>query len=253
LERPSAPPSARLEWIRRQFGLGRSRLRSSLSHAAPQSGRLLDWGKRLRARGPKLGLSAAVLPALALLSLAGVPLTAGALTRGRLYATLLGQGRPLLFLALWAADALFAGGLWLAWQAILRQAGKVRVRLPALAAMASVALCILVLGLSPRILTGQVGLALPPRPDVSLWGLGLISFLPWLVGAWLARVAVGVGIPLRDLRRTITLDAAFGAADWLGQKVVTAVNWLGTVGEGEGWWGWALIVLALAALYLSVR
>jgi hypothetical protein len=252
-ERPSAPPSTWLAWMSWQLGLGWSKLRSWLGRSADQVGWLADLGARLRAQRLKLGLSAAVLPTLALLSLAGVPLTVGAATRSRLYGALLGQGRPLLLITLWAGDALLAGGLWLAWQAIERHAPGERLRPHALAAMVFLALCTVALALAPGILTGHVGLELPARPAVSVWGVGLLSFLPWLVGAWLARTAAGAGFPFERLRRAITLDAAFGAADRLGQQLVTAANWLRTVGEGEGWWGWALIILSLAALYLSVR
>jgi hypothetical protein len=214
----------------------------------------VEWAKRLRTGWlKKVGFSAAALPALALASLAGVPFTAGAVTRWRLYGALLAGAKPSLFISLWVADALLAGGLWLTWNAIWRQARLSHSRPPAWAAMTFLALGTIVLGLAPRLLTGHLGLALAPRPGVSVWGLGIVSFLPWLVGAWLARVVEGADFPLQHLRRTLKLDVAFGAADWLGQKGVTALNWLAQVGEGEGWWGWALIILALAALYLSVR
>ena len=279
LERSAAPSSPRQEWIREKWDLGWSHLRSWVrgavatasrgegndppsvpllecgSHACPRAERraaALGGGRRLRGSWPAKPW-AAVLPALALASLAGVPLTVGAVTRWHLYGTLLGDGRSTLLIALWVADTLLAGGLWLAWKAIGRQAVELVPRVAALVAMAVLATCSIVLGLAPRILTGHVGLTPAPPPGVSVWGLGLISFLPWLLGAWLARVVGAVGGYLQRLRRPINLDVGFGAVDWLGQKLVSAVYWLGSIGEGEGWWGWALIILALGALYLAVR
>jgi hypothetical protein len=88
---------------------------------------------------------------------------------------------------------------------------------------------------------------------VSRWGLGLLYVLPWLVGAWLSRASRSVGSLVARIRREVGLDRWFGGLAQVGQRAVTAVYWLGSVGEGEGWWGWALIILALAALFLAGR
>jgi hypothetical protein len=39
---------------------------------------------------------------------------------------------------------------------------------------------------------------------------------------------------------------------WVGKRLEGLVFWLGQVGEGGGWWGWALIILALGAIFLLV-
>jgi hypothetical protein len=49
------------------------------------------------------------------------------------------------------------------------------------------------------------------------------------------------------------LDWFYRAAGWLGERLVSAVHWLGRAGEGEGWWGWALIVVALGTIFLLGR
>jgi hypothetical protein len=83
--------------------------------------------------------------------------------------------------------------------------------------------------------------------------LGLVFILPWLVGSWLVYVQRRLDDYLDALRRFLELGWLYRALDWLGQRVGSAVYWLGMVGEGEGWWGWALIVLALSAMFLTLR
>ena len=90
-------------------------------------------------------------------------------------------------------------------------------------------------------------------PDVSVWGLGFVFLLPWLVGIWLVHVRNWSEGLLNPVRQVIGLDWLYRAADWLGQRFVTAVHWVGLVGEGEGWWGWALIILALGTMFLTLR
>jgi len=86
---------------------------------------------------------------------------------------------------------------------------------------------------------------------VSAWGMGLLYILPWLVGIWLA----SVGLRWRRLaplvQSIVELDWLYRALSRLGNIVEGAGYWLGQVGEGEGWWGWALIVLVLAAIFLT--
>ena len=76
--------------------------------------------------------------------------------------------------------------------------------------------------------------------------------LPWLLGSWLAHGTHQVtGRQLRSLRRIVSLDWAFNSSSWAAQRLANMVHWLGQVGEGEGWWGWALIVLALGTMVLA--
>ena len=88
---------------------------------------------------------------------------------------------------------------------------------------------------------------------VSVWGLGLIYVLPWLVGSWLARVTGPTKRLLAPVLRLTSLDRVFRATARAGQWLVDAVYWVGSVGEGEGWWAWALIILAVGTLFLAAR
>jgi hypothetical protein len=88
---------------------------------------------------------------------------------------------------------------------------------------------------------------------VSVWGLGLVYVLPWAVGIALARIRAHLTDYLPLVWKTINLDWLYGAATWLGRRVLGAVYWLGLVGEGDGWLGWALIILALGTVLLAAR
>ena len=266
------PASAWIVWVRRQWARLKEQLRALASRlpgkragSVPGGGlaerpapvtlarqsELPDWWSRLQ--GSWLARrGASLLPALALGSLAGVPLTVGAVIRWHLYGVLLAGARPLLLAALWASDALLTGGLILAGRGIRRQA-EGRTRWSALVGMVILAAFSIFLWLAPRIVSANVGLPALPRANVSAWGIGILFVLPWLVGAWLAKIAGSLAGALVRLRREVSLERAARPAEWLGQGLLTAVYWLGNVGEGDGWWGWALIVLALGALYLVAR
>lgn len=266
------PASAWIEWVRRQWAWLKGQMRALASRLpSKRAGSVLGDGlpdahdseaipKQSR---PKHGWSrlqgswiarrgATLLPALALGSLAGMPLTVGAVIRWHLYGVLLAGAHPLLLAALWASDAFLAGGLILAGRGIVRQADA-RPRWSALAGMVVLAAFSTLLWLAPRFLSTNVGLPALPGAGVSAWGIGILFVLPWLVGAWLAKIAGSVAGVLGRVRRVASLERAARPAEWLGQGLLTAVYWLGNVGEGEGWWGWALVVLALGALYLAVR
>ena len=49
-------------------------------------------------------------------------------------------------------------------------------------------------------------------------------------------------------RRLLSLDWFYRAASTVGRWLAGAAYWLSQVGEGEGWWGWALIILAVGAV-----
>jgi hypothetical protein len=186
-------------------------------------------------------------------SLIGAPLTAGALGRWPLYAALLRQGDALALIGALVADTFLVAGLWTAFGHGLMQVGAHRVRPLALVAMLALAFLSLLVGITPGRWVSALGLQ-PTRPlGVSAWGLGLIYVLPWLVGTWFARVGAYVGEHLSGVGPVISLDWLFRMADWAGQRLVDGVHWLGQVGEGDGWWGWALVLLALGAIFLAVR
>ena len=88
---------------------------------------------------------------------------------------------------------------------------------------------------------------------VSPWGMGLLYFLPWLVGIWLASLATRWRRVTPLVQSILGLDWLYRAAGRVGRYVGAVGYWLGQVGEGEGWWGWALIILALGAIFLSGR
>lgn len=196
---------------------------------------------------------AAIASALAILaSLAGVPLTVGARVRWPLYATLLKEGDPLLLLVL-VADVLLAAGLWTRSAMILDQADDYRLRPTALISVLALVILVVALGIAPGLLGNRVGLTAIDVPDVSRWGLGLVFLLPWLLGAWLARVRSHLESYLDPIWRIANLDWLYRAVAWIGQRLVGTVHWLGQVGEGEGWWGWTLIILALGIILVGAR
>ncbi len=239
-------PVARPAWFARlweQGGQAAGRWRSALAARFP---RLMGpEGSRIARRGM------ALLPILALLAAAGLPLTAGARVRWPLYAAILhGGSAPRLLVAL-LADTLLVAGLPLAVAALWRSG--VRPGLLAALSLLALALSLVALGVAPGARTGAWGLPPVARPAVSVWGLGLVVALPWLIGVWLARYGERAERALTVLRGVVNLDWLYRAAAWLGQWPAGALYWLGLVGEGDGWWGWALAILALGVAFLAAR
>ncbi|MGD8903159.1 MAG: hypothetical protein PVI67_06315 [Anaerolineae bacterium] len=195
---------------------------------------------------------ALLLPATALASLAGMPFTLGARGRWPHYAAWLKQGDPSLLLIL-LADMLLMAALWAAVGYFWRQSSEYRPRPAALIAMSGLTVSTVLVGLAPGILVSGLGLQVAERVNVSAWGLGLLYLLPWLLGVWLARIR---SIRRRHLERVwsvVSLNWLFGGAGWLGRYLVDAVYWLSRVGEGEAWWGWALIILALGVILFTMQ
>ncbi len=194
-----------------------------------------------------------LLPALALASPAGAPFTAGAISRWSLYGRLLAQGQGTLLLGLLLADTLLAAGLWAALRALVRQRADRPVNPLATLALLALVVATLAVGVSPGRLGSPLGLEPPPRAGVSAWGLGLLYGLPWLLGLWLAYAGGRLARPPDPIRSALNLDWLYRAASWAGQRLVDGLYWLSRVGEGDGWWGWALILLALGAIFLTAR
>lgn len=194
-------------------------------------------------------------PVVALASLVGLPVTAGTLGRWRLYATLLNDGRAVVLLCTLVADIVVCAGLWRGLGLVLEATRSRRPRAAALLAMTGLAIFSVALGILPTRLVSDLGTAAVRSTrsmDVSVWGVGLLFVLPWLLGSWLARARVLAGSRhLRNVRNIISLDWAFTASSWIAQRLANLIHWLGQVGEGEGWWGWALIVLALGSMFLA--
>jgi len=236
-----APFLARL-W--QQLAPWRARIRL---YAGGLPARLGRW------RESRLGRFAAVLlPVVSVASLIGFPLTAGARGRWSFYAALLKKGDWSLLAAL-AADTLLVAGLSVVFALTLRQAGERRHRALTVLASGALVFALVLLGLAPGLLGDGPGLAEAPPAGVSAWGLGLLYVLPWLLGLWLARFRRALSNYLGPVEAVVNLDWLYRAAGWAGQRLVSAIHWLGRVGEGEGWWGWALIILTLAILLLAAR
>ncbi len=197
------------------------------------------------------GAGSATLLTVGAASLIGMPFTIGALGRWPFYASLLREGRATLLLATLAADTLLVAGLWAFLRAARKEAGRQRIRLTTLLPMLAFAVSIVVLGIAPGILVGGLSLPDTEAPGVSVWGLGLLYVLPWLLGTWLARFSPNMGRYLAPVGRIVRLDWFFRVGAWVSLRLSGGIYWLGQVGEGEGWWGWALITLALGALILS--
>lgn len=221
---------------------------------APQRARLHAWGiERLSNSDRWSGLAAmrhliALLPAIALASIAGVPMTAGFRQRWPLYAALLEEGNPSLLLV-FVADVFVVAGFWLALGPTLRGADRRRSAPASLLAVSLLVALLIVAGVS----ADGFGLKPVSRADVSVWGLGLLFVLPWLVGTWLARWRSHLANYAQPIQSIVNLGWFYRTASWAGQRLTGLVYWLGQVGEGEGWWGWALIVLALGAVFLTAR
>jgi hypothetical protein len=230
-------------WLGQRIQTWGGRARSS---AAVRFSRLECWRDSWFGRYGK-----GLLPAIALASLAAVPLTVGARGRWYLYAAWLQRGNTSLLVAL-AADTFLAAGLWIALGSSLAQARKHRPRVPTLLASIALAIPIVVLGIAPGVLGQGMGFRNAERSTVSAWGLGILYVLPWLLGVWLARMRGRLRDPLQRVYDVVNLDWLYRAASWVGQRLIGSIYWLGKVGEGEGWWGWALIVLAIGVILLTV-
>lgn len=190
--------------------------------------------------------------AVALASLAGAPLTAGARARWPFYAAWLKRGDPILLLVL-AVDTFLIAGLWIAARAAWEQAREHRPGLAPQLAMIGLVIPLLVLGIAPGILGEGLGLKAIDTPSVSRWGLGLLYLLPWLLGVWLARTRSPLSDHLARVRDIVNLDWLYRGAGWVGRRLEGAAYWLGRVGEGDGWWGWVLVILALGVILLQAR
>jgi hypothetical protein len=223
----------------------RARARSYVIARVP----ILDHGRQ----SPLLRAATAALPALALVSLAGVPLTAGITARWPLYAALLTKEEASLLIAALAGDTLLAAALWagigLAW----RQTKTRRLKASPFLAILALDVLLIAFGIAPDKFAASLGLKPILKPDVSAWGSGLLFVLPWLLGAWLVRVGGRIERSLVVGQRIAQLDWLYGAASRLGRALTSLIYWLGLVGEGDGWWGWALIILALGTMFLTVR
>lgn len=223
-------------WLRRTVSARYSR--------ASLLGRLqqLGFGRRVKV----------MIPGFALASMVGLPLSIGALGRWQLYASLLEAGNGLLG-GLVVADTLLAAGIWCVLVAMPGYLREQRFPLaPSLAMVAFVTLSV-VLGTAPGILAGRFAFDPAVAPDVSLWGLGSVYLIPWILGAWLAHVSARLTAALTALGRIVGLDWLYRVGTGLAGRLGSGVYWLGQIGEGEGWWGWVLIVLGLGTLFLSGR
>jgi hypothetical protein len=191
--------------------------------------------------------------AVILASLAGIPFTAGAAGRWSLYAFLLQDGTSTALLLTLIADTMLVASLWIALRKAFKQPTQIRPTPAALSAIMILTLLLIFFGIAPNALPQSIGLASIDSPDVSIWGLGLVYALPWLLGAWLARVSSHLAPYSVPVQRIVGLGWLYRGAAWVGQRLARAVGWLGLVGEGEGWWGWALVILALGTMLLTLR
>jgi hypothetical protein len=269
----SAGGSGWAERIAVRFRPWRNEARSYLARHFPFAERLRGTSLQQHARSLLVGL--------ALASLAGLPLLAGSITRWHLYGIVLRSQNAPMLVTLLAADTLLVAGLWSALidtfrlpahqtrvplekpqEDISRRSGhpphtpvegapsqaRVGESWSRLLAMAALALALFVVGAAP----GRLGLR-PEVPGVSGWGLGLVFVLPWLLGTWWARASLRLGDRFRVVHNLAGLDWFFGAANWSARQVAGGLYWLGRVGEGEGWWGWALIILVVGSMLFLLR
>jgi hypothetical protein len=147
------------------------------------------------------------------------------------------------------ADTLLTTSLCLMLGDILRRRGNRRSTPAAMVAMVAVVIPIVALGMAP----GVLDLEPASVSGIPVLGVGLLYVLPWLVGVVLAYAGIHLGNYAGFVDRILTLEWLYRALDWMAGRVGNAVYWLGQVGEGEGWWGWAIIILALGTMLLTVR
>lgn len=245
LERSSSPRPRWIEVIAERLGAWWVQIRARVRRSIPA---LERWRGRLFGQQ-----RTALLPAIALASLAGFPLTVGALGRWPVYANLLDHGDAAVLLALLTADTFLAAGLWAALRLALEQATEQRLTPAAFLSLLVLGIALIVLGIAPGSLIGALDLDPVSVPDVSTWGLGLVYILPWLLGSWLARTGSQLERYFEQVEQIVSLSWLYRMVDWIGQRLAGAIYWVGRVGEGEGWWGWALIILALGAMFLTTR
>jgi hypothetical protein len=222
-------------------------MEQALADLAARGPALERWGRSWLAHHWR-----GLLPVLALAALVGLPITVGAVGRWSFYASILGSGERAMLVVALIADALLIVGLWSAFGIVLGLATARRHTLAATLSMAALVVPLVVLGVAPGTLATGFGIESLSARDVSVWGLGFAFLLPWIIGIWLIYVKNRSEAGLDPLWRLVGLGWVYQAADWVGQRLVAAVHWLGLVGEGDGWWGWALIILALGAMFLTL-
>lgn len=244
LEREKVPRPGWLEWSLQRINPWWMQARSHVMARLPA---LERW------RQPWLGrYGPPFLATIALASLAGAPLTAGARGRWPFYAAWLKRGDPSLLISL-AADTLFVAGLWLILGAIWERASEQRPRFTTVLALGALVFSLVLLGFAPGILNRGLDLKAADSANISVWGLGLVYVLPWLLGTWLARLRPRFTKVLGPIQEVMNLTWLYRAAGWAGERLAGVLHWLGRVGEGEGWWGWALVILALGVVLLLTR
>ncbi len=238
------PRSRSLEQIRAQIRSWWDRVRPSVASRL----RVPGWRRDSRL----VRTVQTLLPVTALASLAGIPFTLGARGRWPYYAAWLKRGDASLLLIL-ISDTLLVAGLSAALGAILEYRDEHQRRPAAIVAMSALAIAIVLFGLAPGLFSGGLDLEPIETAGVSVWGLGLLYLLPWLLGAWLGRLKGFRQAQLARIWDTVNLNWLNRVAGWAGRRLVSGLHWLGHVGEGEGWWGWVLIILALGAVLFTVQ
>ncbi|MFC2015358.1 hypothetical protein ACFLUM_00295, partial [Chloroflexota bacterium] len=179
LEREGGPRPRWLDWFVRQLASPEDRPQTAPDAQVTSRRWLLGTGW-IRA--------VSVLPlAIVLGSLIGVPFTIGAAVRWTFYAALMDMGRAPLLLATLVGDLLLVAALYVHLRKAIRQRKVHRLRLPALVGMFALAALVIILGISPGVVTDSWGFQTSESPNASVWGLGLVYVLPWLLGIWLAR------------------------------------------------------------------
>jgi hypothetical protein len=246
-------PGRWLEWLTQHLRRWQARAQRSVAEHRP--------GLERQRHSWLVQHGTTALGIIGLASLAGVPLTAGVVGRWSFYATLLHDREANLLLVALAADTFLAAGLWTALSTALKRSAEKRAKPGAVLSMLFLALLVLGVDIAPDRLYGSFGLTPSATPGLSVWGLGLIFVLPWLLGGWLARFSHRLGRYPRSTASEVLLVAGriaefnwfYRATGWAAQRLVDAIGWLGRLGEGEAWWGWALIILALGAMFLTIR
>lgn len=185
--------------------------------------------------------------ALALASLAGLPFTLGFVGRWFVYRSLIHRGLSVLFAPCLLAEVFLSASLFRIWFSSLPSKHSLVIHM---ASSASLAIPLCLLGLFPSLIRGEALPALFRSTGISLWA---VLLLPPLGGYFFHRWGEQPRRLVADPASMLELKWLYGSLNWFLGRVDAIFQWITKVIEGEGYLGWALLLVLLAFLFLWTR